>query len=311
MPILPVIHESARLLRATMPLQVMVEVPPEAEGALVLADATQLEQVLVNLGTNAAYAMRGLGGQQEPIVFRMDVLNRTGAAALIAAGGPGGLAGQEWLRVAVQDRGSGMDAVTRSRMFEPFFTTKADGEGTGLGLSVVHGIMQTHEGLISVHSEPGLGSTIELFFPLQARPAGTVQPEPLVLATGQGAGQRVLYIDDEESLVFLVSRMLQRRGFEVSGHTDQQEGLAALRSDPHRIDLAVVDYNMPGMSGLDVAREIRAIRPALPVAIASGFITDELREAAAAMGIHDLIFKPNAVEEFCEVVLRLVPKPAP
>jgi PAS domain S-box-containing protein len=308
LPMLPVIQESVRLLRSTMPVQVRIEVTPEAETALVLADETQLEQVLVNLGTNAAYALRGVSGQQEPIVVRMDLLDRAEVPALIAVGAPAGLAGQDWLRVTVQDRGAGMDALTRSRMFEPFFTTKSDGEGTGLGLSVVHGIMQTHEGLIGVHSEPGLGSTIELFFPRRLETSGSATPAPVALATGQGTGQRVLYVDDEESLVFLVTRMLKRRGFEVSGHTDQQEGLAALRADPHAIDLAVVDYNMPGMSGLDVAREIRLIRPDLPVAIASGFITDELREAAAAMGIHDLIFKPNAVEEFCDVVLRLVPK---
>ena len=309
---LPVIQESARLLRATMPVQVRVEAAAQAQAALVLADTTQLEQVLINLGTNAAYAMRGQEGPQAPIVIRMDQVNQSAAAALVAAGGPGGLAGHEWLRVAVQDRGVGMDAATRSRMFEPFFTTKADGEGTGLGLSVVHGIMQTHEGLISVHSEVGQGSTIELFFPLRNdnELAGQPVPAPATPLTGQGVGQRVLYIDDEEALVFLVTRMLGRRGFEVSGHSDQMAGLAALRAEPHKIDLAVVDYNMPGMSGLEVAQEIRAIRADLPVAIASGFITDELRDAAAAMGIHDLIFKPNAVEEYCDVVLRLVPKPA-
>jgi DNA-binding NtrC family response regulator len=125
-------------------------------------------------------------------------------------------------------------------------------------------------------------------------------------ADARGQGQSILYIDDDQSLVFLVQRLLERRGYKVSGHVQQDEALQSLREQPQQFELVVVDFNMPGKSGLDVAREIIEIRPDLPIAIASGYITDAMREEAAGLGIRDLIFKPNAVEEFCEVVGRLL-----
>lgn len=125
----------------------------------------------------------------------------------------------------------------------------------------------------------------------------------------EGSGQHVVYIDDDEALVLLFTRLLQRRGYRASGYVGQAAALAAIRADPLDVDLVVTDYNMPGMSGLDVARAAREIRSDLPVAVASGFITDELKALAAGVGVRQLVFKANAVEEFCDVVQRLVPSP--
>ena len=167
------------------------------------------------------------------------------------------------VRLAVSDNGPGMDAATLERIFEPFFTTKAAGEGTGLGLSVVHGIVQAHEGAIVVDSQPGKGATFTLYLPAAEAAAGAPAPEESASAAAaprrrSDSGQHILYLDDDESLVLLVKRLLERRGYRVSGYTDQREALAALRADPAAFDLVVTDYNMPGMSGLDVAREVRA-----------------------------------------------------
>jgi CheY-like chemotaxis protein len=223
-----------------------------------------------------------------------------------------------------------MDEATLARIFEPFFTTKAVNEGTGLGLSVVHGIVQTHEGAIEVQSEPGKGSIFTIYLPAAApqdsapetaatgasaasatsgAPAAPVAPEaPVADEAGSpdnGRGRHILYLDDDESLVFLVQRLLERRGFRVSGYTNQREALGALRAAPDGFDLVVSDYNMPGLSGLDVARDAHAIRADLPVAIASGYIDEALRAAAAGAGVRELIFKANAVEDLCEAFARL------
>jgi CheY-like chemotaxis protein len=152
---------------------------------------------------------------------------------------------------------------------------------------------------------PGEGSTFTLYFPAAQAHAALPETHKARPPTFEGRARRVLYIDDDESLTFLVKRLLERRGYAITGFERPQEALAALRADPMDFDLVLTDYNMPSMTGLDVARAVRQIRPDLPIAIASGFITDEMRAQALAIGVGDLIFKPNAVEEYCEVVNRL------
>ena len=200
------------------------------------------------------------------------------------------------MRLVVDDDGPGIDAATIERIFEPFFTTKPVGGGTGLGLSVVHGIVQAHDGVIVVDSELADGATFTIYLPAANAQADAPWP---------AGGQHILYIDDDESLVYLMRRLLESRGFRISGHTDQGEALDALRADPASFDLVVTDYNMPGMSGLDVAREVRKIRADLPVAVASGFIDETLRAEADGAGVRGLLFKASAVEDFCDAFARL------
>jgi CheY-like chemotaxis protein len=202
-----------------------------------------------------------------------------------------------------------MDAATLERIFEPFFTTKPVNEGTGLGLSVVLGIVQGHEGTILADSQLGKGTDFTLYLPVLAVQAEVPASAQCVAATAakphSGNGQHVLYLDDDESLVYMVNTLLSRRGFRVSGYTKQREALAALRADPAAFDLVLTDYNMPGASGLNVAREVRAIRAELPVAVTSGFIDETLRAQAQDAGVRELIFKANDVEAFCAAVQRL------
>jgi len=283
-----------------------VECLPDAP--MVLADATQIEQVLLNLCTNAWQVMRG-PGHAGVIEIRLEahvvVAGEYKGPEQRSRGGRVALCPGRYTRLTVRDNGPGMDQATRSRIFEPFFTTKPAGEGTGLGLAVVHGIAQGHEASIEVQSARGEGTRFCIYFPAATTPAASVPARIPATAPEHGGGKRILCVDDDESIVFLMTRLLERRGYRVSGYTDPHEALAAVRAGPDRFDLVVTDYNMPGMSGLELARALRDIRAELPVALASGYITEELRRNAPSAGVSELIYKPNTVEDLCEVIARL------
>lgn len=295
-----VVHETVRLLKVTLPPSVDLCVKMDPQTPPVLADPTQIEQALINLCTNAIHAMvdhhgtitvelgHSLHADQPGVVER-----RSGARG-------------RHVRLAVHDTGSGIDADTLPRVFEPFFTTKPVGQGTGLGLAVVHGIMRTHHGTVDVRSVPNAGSVFTLYFPVSDVPVAPVAPPPPKRERVQGQGKHVMYVDDDQALVFLVERVLKRRGFRVSTFTDPRVASATLRQRPMDYDLLVTDYNMPGFSGVDLLREVRQIRPDLPVALASGYITPEIEKSALAEGAKALIHKPNDVDELCETVQRLL-----
>ena len=334
-PVCPdaIVTETCSLLRTAIApnVQLVKEVVPN--GPAILADPTRLGQVLLNLGTNAVHALQGRPGR---IGYRVDAVGLDDPALpppLLEAGRRSGLGA---VRIAVSDDGCGMDATTRARIFEPFFTTKGVGQGTGLGLPMVLGIVEAHGGAITVDSRLGEGTTFTLYFPATADHPPHPEPEvgpvdggtmdtitsgepsppatfsvesPAMSDDPSAAPAHILYLDDDDTLVFLVRRLLERRGYKVTAVCDQQEAIDAVRAQPQGFQLLMTDYNMPGMSGIDVAREVLSINPALPVAVASGYISDELQTEAAAAGVTEVVFKTDAVEAFCEVVARLV-KPA-
>jgi two-component system cell cycle sensor histidine kinase/response regulator CckA len=292
-PLQPLIEESVQLLRAMLPSG--IEVLPELarEPIYARADGTQISQVLMNLGTNAWQA---LGSQ--PGRIRVVLESCHGEA-----------------RLAMSDNGCGMDDATLNCIFEPFFTTKAKGEGTGLGLSVVHGIVRSHGGRIEVASRKGEGTTIEIFLPLAPAPeAGAAAEAPPAPASAiAGRGQHVLYLDDYPAIVFMMKTTLEARGYRVSGFEDAGKALEYLRAHAEEVDLVVTDHNMPGHCGLELAGEIRRRRPELPLVLASGCITDELRRGAERLGVHHLFEKPRGIDEMCELVGRILngqPEPA-
>ena len=215
-----VVRETARLVRVSTPPGVDFQVRISKETYSALADITQVEQALLNLCTNAILAV---GGNKGTVIIELSdaVLDDDLSGRLGLPPGP-------YVTVMVSDTGNGMDSYTIKRIFEPFFTTRQVGQGTGLGLSVVHGIMQTHQGAIDVQSTPGQGSVFTLYFPAtSAKPAAAA--EPLTVPVVQGRGQHVMYVDDDEALVFLVNRVLTRKGFKVTVFTDPHEAQAALR----------------------------------------------------------------------------------
>ena len=299
-----VIMETTRLLKVTLPPQVDLVMVINPDTPPVMADATQIEQVLLNLCTNAIYA---IGRRKGTIRVELDYSKRSRNAA---GERRGGLRGQH-IKLTVSDTGTGMSEDVLQRVFEPFFTTKPVGQGTGLGLSVVHGIMRAHQGSVSVKSVPGQGSAFTLFFPFSSDVAQLDMPPPVAPAAAPasapaGNGQRVMYVDDDEALVFLVKRLLTRRGYLVSTFTNPKLALAALRADPGRADVLVTDFNMPGYSGVDLIRDVTALRPNLPMALASGYVTPEIERDALAAGAKALIHKPNDIEELCDTVQKLL-----
>ena len=310
MSLAPVVEESVRLLRSTLPAGVGLSVECAPDTPAVLADATQVEQVLLNLCGNAWQAMEG---QKRPalIEIRLDAYDHApGKARSVQAADFGGAPRSgRYACLTVRDTGPGMDPETRARIFEPFFTTKPAGKGTGLGLAVVHSVVQEHGASIDVESVPGEGTTFRICFPGVDASVPAAAAQVPAGAAAQGRGKHILYVDDDEAMVSLMSRLLERQGYRVSAYTDVRAALAAVRAQPETFDLVVTDYNMPGMSGLEAARALREMRADLPVALASGYITDELRAAAPAAGVSELIYKANIVGELCEVVARLVDAP--
>ncbi len=316
----PVVVESARFLRAMLPAGVTLGVECAAGAPAVFADANQIQQVLLNLCGNAWQALQG---QENAGVIEIRLAERLVSDASRmeddrrSSGERLNLRPGRYACLSVRDNGCGMDAATRARIFEPFFTTKKVGEGTGLGLSVVHSIVKDHEAGIEVRTGVGEGTTFSICFPGRDAADPAQEPDGTGPERGRldakkerkpapnGEGRHILYVDDDESIIFLMTRLLQRQGYRVTGYTDPRAAIAAVRTSAGEYDLAITDYNMPGMSGLDVARELREIRPDLPVALASGYITEELRAKAPAAGVSELVYKPNTVDELCDVVARL------
>jgi CheY-like chemotaxis protein len=201
-----------------------------------------------------------------------------------------------------------MDAATLARVFEPFFTTKSPGHGTGLGLAVVHGIVGAHGGAVRVVSEPGQGTTFHLYFPAIDAPAVENVDSPASVA---GAGEHILYVDDEEALVFLATRMLKRIGYRVTGHSDSLQALDDFRRRPGEFDAVITDITMPRLSGLDMVRELLGVRPDLRVVVTSGYLRPEDLLAAEQLGVTSLISKPSTVEEFGRMLHGVFPTPTP
>ncbi len=256
-----VIQEALRLLRSTVPTTIQIRSHFAPELPTVLADASQIHQVVMNLGINASHAIGRTSGL-------IDVeLEAVHVDATLASHSPD-LHEGEYVRLRIRDSGAGMTREVMERIFEPFFTTKPQGMGTGLGLAVVRGIVKSHDGAITVYSEPGKGTQFHLYFPVvQARAIRSAQTRA---HAGAGRGERILYLDDEDALVLLARRLLERLGYKVAAFSDPQLALAAFEAAPDDFDLVLSDLSMPGMTGLDVARRVLEVRPEIPVLLAVG-----------------------------------------
>jgi PAS domain S-box-containing protein len=289
----PVIEEALKLLRPTLPAQIQLRASFDTAVPATICDATQVHQILMNLSTNAAHAIGERPGSIEIKLTAATITDEYSTDVLRA-----GL----YACLDVTDDGYGMSRQTLERIFDPFFTTKQT--GTGLGLSMVHGIMKAHGGAVTVYSEPGRGTCFKLYFPATATaPAQTVTHEPPQLA--RASGQRVLYVDDDEALVMLTTRKLTRLGYEVTGETDPQVALARFRQDTSAFDAIVSDLSMPGMTGFELVREMLAVRANLPVIMTSGFVRAEDQMTAQQIGVRALILKPNTIDELGKLLERV------
>ena len=298
-PLLPLVEETAALMRPTLPTDVQIRVQPGPTPVHAAVDAARLQQVLMNLCTNASHAMRGRSGGIEIGLGVLAEPRHTLPPGSV-------LAGQRCAHLWVRDEGTGMDATTQARIFEPFFTTKPSGEGTGLGLPVVQGIVAAHGGEIAIDSSPGQGTTVHVYLPLAETPATATAQEAAPLKTGPAAptapsatapGQRVLYIDDDPVVALMVERLLSQAGYRAEVQDSGTRALQRLRGDPDAFDIVITDYNMPGLSGLDVAHELVDLCPGTPVYISSGYITEELLSKAQAAGVRGVLQKQNTLED--------------
>ena len=283
-PLGPVVDETLKLLRATLPATIKFDAVLATDAPPVLADASQIHQILMNLGTNAWHAMKDRAGRLQVKLERYVVDEAEAAAQPRLKPGL-------YARVSVSDTGCGMDPSTLRRIFEPFFTTKLSGEGTGLGLAVVHGIMDSHDGAITVYSQPGEGTVFHLYFPAQAGdPAAAAAKEG---AVPRGHGERILFVDDEELLAQLGRKMLVALGYEVEVATDPEVALAMVKGDPERFALVITDQTMPGMNGVALASQLRQIRPGLPIILTTGYSLSLTPERLEAAGVRQLLLKPS------------------
>ncbi len=294
-PMRPLVEEAIVLLRSTLPSLVELRLQLTDTPLQVGADATNIQQILMNLCTNAWHAMHGSTGCITIALDRIEL----GAEAAHALGE---LPAGAYAHLTVSDNGSGMTEATRVRAFEPFFTTKRVGEGTGLGLSVVHGIVVAHQGAITVDSAPGRGSSFHLYFPMSSVPTGAVLDDAAVSVAPRGAGERVMYVDDDPAMLPMIESLLQHAGYRVTAMDRPLEALARVRATPTAFDLVVTDFNMPEMTGLDLAEALARIAPELPVVISSGYLSDEMRAAAMRVGVRGLLQKEYSLEQLAALV---------
>ncbi|MDP3029139.1 MAG: GAF domain-containing protein, partial [Deltaproteobacteria bacterium] len=277
-----IVKEGLKLLRASIPTTIEIRPNIERECGTVLGDPTQIYQVLVNLCTNAAHAMGEKGGVLEVSLMNVDL------DADAVAQHPGLKPGL-YVRLTVNDTGHGMDRAVMEQIFHPFFTTKGPGEGTGMGLAVVHGIVKSHGGAITVDSEPGRGATFHVYFPRIERGRA---PEAEAAASVPTGSERILFVDDEKALVDMIKQMIESLGYKVAGRTSSIEALEAFRAQPDKFDLVITDQTMPNMTGKMLAKELLRIRPDIPIILCTGYSELITEEKAKAMGIRELVMKP-------------------
>lgn len=291
-----VVDEILKLLRSSLPVNIQIHTKWGDEAPPAAVDPGQVQQVLVNLVTNAAHAIGARPGRIDIQLSAAEVGEQTERIGFGPAPG-------RYAMLSVTDDGGGMDPATLARAFDPFFTTKPSGQGTGLGLSVVHGIMKGHAGSAAVRSRPGTGTTVELYFPAAEAPV-TTAPPPRRAEEGPRSGA-LLYVDDDEAILLLARRALGRLGYRVTTHGDPRAAVDAFRARPDGFDAVITDISMPEMSGFEVAREILGVRATTPVVVTSGYIRPEDEAQAALLGVRALIAKPNTVDELAEALDRI------
>jgi len=296
--IAPIIKEGLRLLRSSLPttIEIRHNLAGDRESAAVLADPTQIHQVLINLCTNAAHAMRTTGGVLEVTVTEAEIPDSAAPTRVEGAPVP-------YVKLTVSDTGHGMEAAVKERIFEPYFTTKQVGEGTGLGLAVVQGIVRSHRGMIKVESEPGRGTTFEVLLPRIEREPPQHPAAPEQLLTGS---ERILFVDDEEIMTDLGREMLEPLGYQVTTKTSSSDAFETFQTQPDAFDLVITDMTMPGMTGVDLSREILKIKPNIPIILCTGYSELITEEKAKAIGIQGFALKPLNFRSITELICQVL-----
>ncbi len=291
-----IIREALKLLRATLPLNIDIQEKISKESGVVLADSTQIHQLVMNLCTNAYHSMLDQGGTLD-VILQPEKLS------------PGTMTEQfdlepgHYLKLTVSDTGCGMSEATLNRIFDPYFTTKEPDKGTGLGLSVVHGIVESHGGAISVHSEPGQGTRFEVFFPQIAIDKQAANKEVESLPTGT---EKILFVDDEGAVAETGKSILEKLGYRVEAHTDPQKAFDEFTAHNDDFDLVITDMAMPYLTGEELSKRLMAIRPDIPILLCTGYSDQIDAASAAAMGIKKFLKKPLEMGKLANIIRQVL-----
>jgi PAS domain S-box-containing protein len=289
-----VIKEALKLLRASLPTTIEIRQNIHKDSGTVLADATQIHQIIMNLCVNAYQAMQGKNGILKVGLTKL-CLNESDISVYPK------LKRGDYFKITVSDTGQGIDRETIKRIFDPFFTTKGPGKGTGMGLSVVHGIVKSHGGTISVYSEPEKGTTFTVLLPaLNEKCQAKLVPDTSII----GGNERILFVDDEEVIIQMNNQILERLGYRITARTNSLQALEDFRRRPQDFDLLITDLTMPHITGLELINEIMNIRSDIPIILCTGFSEIITREEAIKMGISEYILKPIITRELNSAIRR-------
>ncbi|MCX5871476.1 MAG: PAS domain S-box protein [Deltaproteobacteria bacterium] len=293
-----VIKEALKLLRASLPTTIEIREDISTNCGAIVADPTQLHQIIMNLCTNAYHAMRESGGILGVRLSQTSIAKGDGKIGSFE------LTPGNYIQLEISDTGYGMERKTLERIFEPYFTTKAKGEGTGLGLSIVHGIVKSYQGQITVDSEPGKGTCFHVYLPLMAE-APTLGESVLTSPLPTGS-ERLLVVDDEEAITTMFETILTHLGYQITVINNSQMTLALIEQDPMAFDLLLTDMTMPHLTGFELAQKALAIRADLPVILCTGFSELVNKEQAQALGIRAYLMKPVSVQELSQTVRKVL-----
>ena len=300
--VVPIIRESLRLMKSVLPATIEIHEDLTAKPAVILSDPVQLHQILVNLCTNAAHAMEEKGGALD---ISLDLVSFDESIPWEYPN----LRRGDYLHLSVCDSGHGVAPELIDKIFDPYFTTKEEGKGSGLGLSVVHGIVRSHRGHISVYSEVGKGTTVHVYLPLAKGNGET--PEERRERSAPGGTERILLVDDEAPILTMQRRSLERLGYAVTTSRSGAEALEMFLSSPDVFDLIITDMTMPGISGDDLAGSLKAVRPDIPVILCTGFSTRVDERSASHLPIDAFLMKPVDSEKMAMTVRNVLDKKRP
>ncbi|MBU2627662.1 MAG: response regulator, partial [Proteobacteria bacterium] len=287
-----ILKESLSLLRSSIPKTIDIQLNLSDTDSQMMADDTQIHQVIINLCTNAAHAMAEQGGRLEVNLEDIEIdLNTLTQYPSLSFG--------NYIKLSVSDTGHGIDPDIKDRIFDPYFTTKAMGKGTGMGLAVVHGIVKNHGGEIFVKSVPFKGTVFEIIFPAISKEIIIKDKADKLIPKGN---ERILLVDDEESLVAIGKRMLTRFGYTVETHTNPMEALNQFMQAPDKFDLVITDMTMPEMTGDNLIKEILKIKPGLPVILCTGYSEKITEQSAIQIGAKRYLEKPLNLQELATMV---------
>ncbi len=289
------VQETLKIIRSALPTTITIESNVQENHDAILGNSTQVRQVVLNLCSNAGYAMRESGGMLEIHLQKIDLVGQQATRLNLPSG--------DYLKLIIRDRGPGIPQDILQRIFDPFFTTKPVGEGSGMGLSVVHGIVKSHDGVIRVDSQLGRGTTFEVFFPIVESATEEIRPTS---RSGHSGSARILLVDDEEELVRVEKKVLERRGYSVTAITSSTKALDLFRAQPDEFDIVLTDQTMPEMTGLRLSEELLKIRPDLPIILATGFSEAITPEALEEIGIRACIMKPFSANDAEQQIRSLI-----